>query len=234
MAIASLRQTVLQTINEVERLLNVTTSSTLTTFTLTRVLLRLLNGVIDELSDLGDWQELYDEVNVTASSSVESYTIEASASALIQRVEEISFNGNTQSMNVTTPEDIRRLQRLRSFGVPRKFALVGVNASSGAPIFRPWPIPGSSQNNQVFQVVYYKKQGLLTTSDSSTVIAFPANVVIQGLYAAALLEENGGEPSREFETEYAKYVRMRGEAQRRFNADTGNNVTVVPTGGWGR
>lgn len=232
MAIAALRQTVLQVINEVERLLNVSTSTALTSNTFTRVLLRLLNETVDELSDLGDWQELYDEILVTASSSVVEYEVHASG-GLVQRVDEITFNNSVAPLYVKTPEDMRRLQRLSSFGPPRQFAIIGVNASSGNPLFRPWPVPGSSQNNQTFRVCYFIKPPLYTTSDGSIVIPFPANVVIQGLYSKALLEENGGEPTREFETSYAAYIRMRAEAQKRFNADTGTDLQIVPTGGWG-
>ena len=79
-----------------------------------------------------------------------------------------------------------------------------------------------------FDIAYYKKPSLYITSDVSAVPAFPARMLIQGLYAKALLEENGGEPTREFQAAELAYLRMRGEALNRFNADTGTDLRVVP------
>lgn len=228
MAITALRQTHIQVVNEVERLLNVDTSTTLSSRQFTRVLLRLLNELIDELADHGDWQELYDEILVTASSSVEEYEVHASG-GLVQHIEEISFSSSKSPLEFRTREEIRRLNRGgRSHGIPRNVAVIGVNASSGNPLIRVQPIPGSNQNNQPFRVCYYQKPNLVTTSDTSVQSVFPANLLIQGLYAKALLEENGGEPSGEYQTAYANYLRMRDEAYKRFTADSGTDIYFVP------
>ena len=68
------------------------------------------------------------------------------------------------------------------------------------------------------------------TADASAVPAFPARVLVQGTYAKALLEENGGEPTPQYQTAYAEYIRMRSEALNRFNADTGTDIYFTPTG----
>ena len=100
------------------------------------------------------------------------------------------------------------------------------------PKFRVYPIPNSSTisnaTTPTFDIAYYKKPSLYLTSDVSAVPAFPARMLIQGLYAKALLEENGGEPTREFQAAELAYLRMRGEALNRFNADTGTDLRVVP------
>ena len=228
MAITALRQTHIQVVNEVERLLNVGVSTTLSSRAFTIVLVRLLNELHDELADYADWQEGYDEILVTASSSVEQYEVHASG-GLVQHIEEISFSSSKSAMEVETRENIRRLLRGgRSFGTPRLFAVIGVNASSGNPIFKPYPVPGVNQNNQTFRVCYYIKPPLITTSDASVQSVFPANLLIQGLYAKALLEENGGEPTNEYQTVYANYLRMRDESAKRFTADSGTDVYLVP------
>ena len=230
MPITALRQTNILIVNEVERLLNIDTSSTLSSRQFTRVLLRLLNEVIDELADYGDWQELYDEILVTASISTNEYEVHASG-GLVQHIEEISFSSSKSPLEVRTREDLRRLLRgTITRGVPRQMAVIGVNASSGNPLFRVYPEPGSAQNNQTFRVCYYIKPALVTTTDTSVQSIFPANLLIKGLYAKALLEENGGEPTNEYRVVYAEYVRERDESYRRFTADTGTDVYLVPSG----
>ena len=232
MALTDVRKNVIQIVNEVQSRLGVNTTTTLTATKLTTVLLDLLNDVIDEISDFGDWQQMFREVAVTASSSVGSYKI--SVSADVKNVYEIVWGDDVSPLEVRTIEDIRRLQRLASFGTPRQFSIVGVSGTS--PKFRVYPIPNAgaiaaeTSAGGVFDVAYYKKPRLLTTTDVSAVPAFPSRVLTQGLYAKALLEENGGEPSPQYQTAYAEYIRMRAEALNRFTTDTGTDVYLTPTG----
>ena len=60
-----------------------------------------------------------------------------------------------------------------------------------------------------------------TPVDATAQPRLPANVLIAGTYAKALLEENGGEPTREFQMAYQEYTKQREEARNRFTADTG-------------
>ena len=69
-----------------------------------------------------------------------------------------------------------------------------------------------------------------TTADSTATPAFPSRVLVQGVYAKALLEENGQEPTRQFEIAYQEYIRMQREALNRLTVDTGGDVQFVPTG----
>lgn len=228
MATSDVRKDVLGIVNEVQRRLGVNTTTTLDATKLTKVILDLLNDVIDEISDFGDWQQMYREVTVTASSSVGTY--EAAVSAQVKNIMEIVWDTDVSPLEVRSIEDIRRLQRLTSFGVPRQFAVVGVSGVN--PLFRIYPVPNSSTisnaTNGTFDIAYFKKPGLLVTTDVSAVPAFPARVLIQGTYAKALLEENGGEPSPQYQTAYVEYVRMRKEAINRFTYDTGTDVYVTP------
>jgi len=235
MAISDVRLSVLDIVNEVERLLGVNTSSTLTSTKLTRVLLRFLNEVIEECADAGDWQELYAETTVTMSSSVEEFTVSVSGSILVQRIEEIVYAGvSSRPANsplfVRSMEDIRRLQRGRSFGEPRQFAIFGVNQSTGNPRFRTSPIPASAQDNATFRIAYREKPILYTTSTahSSALPVFPGNLLVRGVYAKALLEENGGNPSPEYVEAQRLYLTTRSESLNRFNADTGTDVYLMP------
>ena len=233
MALSALKLTHLEVINEVERLLAVNVSTQLNSSVFTRVLVRLLNEVIDEIADFGTWQELYEEILVTASSSLDEYIIEASG-MFIQHIEEISFSTARSALEVRSGEEIRRLLRKPSYGTPRNYAIIGIDASSGNPKFRPYPVPGTNQNNQTFRVVFYRKPNLLdatVTADATSRSVFPANLLIKGLYAKALLEENGNEPTPEWQRVTAEFDRMLREAHNRFNADTGTDIYIVPSNG---
>ncbi len=235
MALADVRSDVITIVNEVQRKLGLNTQTSLTATKLTTVLLDFLNDVIDEVNDLGHWQQMFREVNVTASSSAGEYKIKVSAD--VQSISEISWANDVASLEVRTIEDIRRLQRLASFGTPRQFAVVGMSATS--PKFRVYPVPGAAaiadasanaSAGAVFDVWYYKKPRVLLTTDVSAVPAFPARMLIAGVYAKALLEESGGEPTQQYQTAYAEYLRMRQEALNRFTSDTGGDMYVTPTG----
>lgn len=234
MSLTDVRKDAISIVNEVQRRLGVNQQNNFTDTKLTQVLLDLLNDVIDEVSDFGDWPQMFREVAVTAVSSVGNYKI--SVSADVKNVYEIVWGDDTASLEVRSIEDIRRLQRLASFGTPRQFAMVGVSGT--APKFRVYPIPtqtsidAESSSGGVFDVAYYKKPRLLqpVSADTSATPAFPSRVLTQGLYAKALLEENGGEPTPQYQTAYAEYVRMRQEALNRLTYDTGTDLYVTPTG----
>ena len=233
MPIAALKLTHIEIINEVERLLAVNVSTQLNSTSFTRVLVRLLNEVIDEIADFGTWQELYEEILVTASATIDEYIIQASG-MFIQHIEEISFSTARSPLNPRSGEEIRSLLRNPSYGAPRNYAIIGVDASSGNPKFRPYPVPGTSQNNQTFRVIFYRKPNLLdatVTADATARPVFPANLLIKGLYAKALLEENGNEPTPEWQRVSAEFDRMLREAHNRFNADTGTDIFIVPSNG---
>ena len=226
MATSNVRLSVIGIVNEVQRKLGVDPTTTLTKNKQTTVLLDMLNDTIIECSDFDDWQEMYREVDVTASSSVAAYEIDASAE--VKRVFEIVFDGDAASMEVRNIEDIRRLQRITSFGQPRQFAIVGVSGVN--MLFRPYPVPGSNQNNKTFNVAFYKQPNLLLTTDVSAIPAFPSRVLVAGLYSKALLEETGGAPTTQYQAALAVYVRTRKEAVNRYNADTGTDTYFYPMG----
>ncbi len=234
MALADVRKTVIQIINEVQRKLGLDAATTLTETKQTQVLLDLLNDVMDEISDFGDWPQMYHEVDITAASSVGVYKISVSGDAVVKNVYEFVWGDDVSPLEVRSIEDIRRLQRLASFGAPRQVAIIG--ASGASPFFRIYPIPNQSAIDAetsaggVFNIAYYEKPRLFTTADVSALPEFPSRVVTQGLYAKALLEENGGEPTPQYQVSYAEYGRMRIEALNRWTADTGTDVYFVPTG----
>lgn len=226
-AVSNIRQTVIQVINQVQRKLGVNTTSTLTETKHATVLLRLLNEVITECEDAGDWLELYEEHTVTAQSSVAQYTIDASAQ--VHHIHEIHYEGSPAPLANVSISKMRMFGKITSFGSPRHFALTNVDDTTGQPVMKVFPVPTTART---FDIGFYEKQNLLTTSDTATVPKFPANVLIQGVYAKALLDENGGEPTKQFEFAYGEYKNIREQAMNRYTSDTGGDIYMVPQRGY--
>jgi len=229
MTTADIRLDVISIINEVERKLGISESTTLTTRTFTTVLLDFLNDSIDEINDYGEWAQMFREVDVTASSSVESYEI--SVSSNVHHVYEIHFDDDVSPLFNRSVEDLRRLQKTRGTGVPRQFSITDVSGVN--PRFRVYPIPGPNENGKLFDIAFYKKQRLFTTvtADSTAIPAWPSRMLVAGTYAKALLEEAGQEPTRQSERAERTYTLMRNSAYNRFKANTGTDVFIVPMGG---
>ena len=220
-------KTVLEIINEVQRKLGLNVTATVSETKHARALLQWLNEVVAELSDFGPFQEVYREVNVTAQTSVATYTIVPASGMFVGRVYEIAFQGDTAPLQVRTIEDIRRLSRLESVGRPRQYTLKGVNAS-GHPQFETYPVTSSTYNGRTFNCAIYIKPPDYTDADGAEQVPFAANVVIKGLYAKALLDEAGGEATNQYKMAYQEYLDGRQAALNRLTGNTGVDTYLVP------
>lgn len=225
---ASVRLSVLEIINKVQNRLGINSTAALDSTSHSEMLLQQLNEVVAEVNDYGRWQELYEEVIVTASTGQSRYPVK-STSREVQSIIEVSFDNDPAQLENRPLEDIRRLLRIgvSSGGTPRQYAIIGVDVS-GNPEIRCYPIPSATQGGKTFNIAIQAKEKLFTTSDGATVPLYPANLLIQGLYAAALLEENGGEPTRQFDTAFRIFERMARESQRRFTSDTEDSIQFTP------
>ncbi len=225
MASTDVRKTILQIINAINEKLHINTVSATTDTKMATVMVQFLNEIIADISDFGDWQEFYNETVVTAVSGQSEY--ELGLTSPIKSIIEIAVSGQIAPLYYTDIRDINRLIRVNTTGVPRWFSLVGMDSQEN-PKFRVSPVPGSSEDGDDMRVYYYDKPRLYTTSDDSEVPDLPANLVIQGLYAKALLFENGGEPTTEFQAEMQLYERLKQQALNRYTTDTGTDVFIVP------
>lgn len=235
MALQDSQSRVLDIMNAVLAKLELDPVTTLDETKMSKMLLQLLNEVVAELNDIGDWRESYAEVFVTAVASAQTYTFPINHT--IKRVEEIVFDTQASPMELMDAQDIRRLNRLSRFGTPRQYAFFDID-KKGNPKFRVSPVPTSTviSNSDTggFNVAYYKKPSIYTINDTATFVPFPANVVILGLYHKALLEENDGNSTRESQAASAIYIKARQEALNRYNADTGTDLYFVPRNRYGR
>lgn len=225
MAISTTRQTVLQIVNEVRRLIGHGIVTRLDQDRYSTILMRMLNTTIAEISDYGDWQEMFNEVEVT--SDVTS-TFSIGIAHPLQRVYEISVSGQRQALYPTTIEHINQLQRGNvTGGLVRFYALKGVD-THGNPKFTVHPVPNTAAASNPFTVTYFKKEALYDITSADDDVPFPANVCIAGLYMRALVEESGGAWTKEALQANQEFKMLMDEALKRFNSDTGVDIRVQP------
>lgn len=218
---------VIDVVNQVRVLLHYNQVTRLDQDSYCDVHLRLLNNTVDEISNYGDWQELYGVASVTVQSSVFDYQL--GLNVPIQRIYEVALSGVAQSLYFITIEEYN--QRHRSIrtavGTPRMWTIRGAD-QFGNPKFSVFQTPGPSDATNVFQVTYYEKPGFYDKTSADDIIPFPGNVCIAGLYAAALVEESGGQLTKESMDAYAHFQSLMERAQQRHTTDSGTDTRIVP------
>lgn len=231
MGIGDIRYTVLQTVNEVQRKLGLTATSSVSTNSLAIQLVDFINDICNELSDFGNWQETLVSANVTAVTGQQDYSITTSAN--IKNIGDIYFISSavrSGPMQHVTLEEMRLLTRSSSSGVPRQFTAFGTD-NNGNPTLRTYPVASS---DGLFSVIYWQRTPHYTISDGALVIPFPARVVVLGVLAKQLLNESGGSPTPRYQQTYQDFLMARKEAFNRFGADTGFMVSFRPSMGFRR
>lgn len=218
------RLTILEIVNEVRRKLGLREATSLTMDKHSRVAVDYLNDVIDEVSDYADWQETYQTFTLDAVTSVYQYTI--ATSAAIKNIREVSFEGRVAPLRSIEIEDMRRLRRVGGVGQPHSWCINGT-ADDGNPTIEIYPQPGTSESGSDIAVAGYTRPRQYTTSDGSVVPSYPARMLVQGLLAYMLLDEDRGTQGSEYTLEYSKFLKMLSETHNRYNGDSGNDVTVV-------
>lgn len=226
MAASDLRFTVLQVVNEVQRKLGLSATTNLTQNKVATELVDHINDTVDDLSDFGNWMETLATARVTAQVSVMDYVIQVSG--VVKNIGDIYLEGRSGALRSVNIEDMRILTQTTALGEPSQYCIYGVDASSYQPIIRVRPTPNSSTAGAVFSILYYKKPSQYTTADTSTVIPYPARVVVNGVLARYTLRESGGAQSEMYQIYQQDYTEGRRKALNRFNMDTGWNVSFAP------
>jgi hypothetical protein len=229
-SISDTRLTILQIINEVRSKLGIPDASVVTSDKQSITSLNYLNDVIEYVSDYGDWQELRQEVTVTASSSVFSYLINTSAP--LKNVYDVYFYNQVAPVRYVEIEDMRRFRRTGGIGVPRNWTINGVdNATTGNPYLEVYPMPGPAENNQTFNLLVYVKPRKYETTDGSIIPPFPARMLVSMLLALMLLDESRGTANIDYRTELSRFDDMIEETLNRFNGDSAGDTQFTPRRG---
>lgn len=230
MTISDTKFTLLQIVNEVQRKLNLRPTTTTNDTTNSRVLVDLLNDVIDECADMGDWVQLRGSANVSAVSGQAVYAVPISGtSESIHHIDEVRVSGRSPPLSpFFDVSEFRQLNSMASRGRPNQYAIVAED-SRGNPTFGVWPTPGSNEDGLRITVhFYYKPRRYVASTDDAEIMPIPGRVLIQGLHAKAILDENGGAPTPQYQTIYAEYERMKKQALARFTSDTGGTLRIQP------
>jgi hypothetical protein len=230
MAITDIRADAITIVNEVRRKLKLQPVASFTADSYAAVMLPYLNDVISEISDYGNWQETLVEVNVTAQSSVANYSVPLSSIDLVQNVHEIVFDNRIGEMRKVNLDTIRRLARIDSYGIPQQWGIVGTDAN-GNPNIRVYPTPSANEDGLLFNLLCYSKPPVLVTADTSTLVTFPADLVVQGLLCKMVLDESDGEPTQRYQAFKQQFDESLDETYNRFNGDTGSTVYFRPARG---
>lgn len=224
---AELRYTVLQTVNEVQRKLGLTPTTTLIQNKVATELVDHVNDVVNDLSDFGNWMEQMVTAHIPAQTSVQDYVVQVSG--IIKNIGDVYLSTRRGPLHSIDVQTMRIMTRTTALGQPSQFCIFGVDVSSYQPIIRVRPMPDQSQAGSLFSILYYKKPSQYTTNDTNTVIPFPARVVVCGVLARYTLRESGGAPSEMYQIYQTDYTNGRREALNRFNMDTGWDIQYAPT-----
>lgn len=225
MGIGDVRYTVLQVVNEVQRKLGLD-GSTLSANKQSVLLVDFVNDTCNDLSDFGNWQEVMISANVTAVSGQRDYSINTSAN--VKNIGDIYLSTRTGPLRNVTVDDMRRMISVSSNGTPSQYTVFGTD-SNGNPIIRVRPTPVANDAGASFSIVYFVRAPLYTTSDASSVIPFPGDLVVQGVLARAILNESGGSPTDRYTRTQQEYLEARKDALNRFKGDTGWNIQFSPS-----
>jgi hypothetical protein len=223
LAESDFKVTVLGAINEVRRRSKLPPVTTVDQDSDSLTKLSYLNDVVTELSDHGNWQELYAEAIVSVQTSVREYAV---SGVVVQNIHEVALSTKTAALRLADLDEIRRLQRVNSLGEPTAWCPKGVNGE-GNPIITVdrWP---TSNDTGYFNIGYYRKPNAYVTADGSTTIPFPARVVVQGLLTKTILDESDGEPTSRYASNLQLYQEMKNETYNRYNGDTGSTLYFRP------
>ncbi len=225
MGIGDIRYTVLQVVNEVQRKLGLQ-STALTANKLSIQLIDFINDTCNDLADFGDWQETLVTANVVAVSGQTDYSI--STSANVENIKDMYFSQRKGPMRNLSIDDMRVMTRVTITGTPTQYTIIGTD-TNGNPNIRVRPRPAALEAGSTFSILYYIRAPLYTTSDTNTVIPYPARIVVLGTLARAVLNESGGAPDQKYTAIQQEYMTARKEALNRFNGDTGWDTSFTPS-----
>lgn len=214
------RGTTLSVIQEVHRRQSYDVPATLTATRTSRLMLDLLNDVMAHISDQGDWPQLYEDVTVQAPACAQR--VEVNASGPVKRIEELRVSGRRAPMVLTEKSTIRQLQQSSSRGTPQQWALMrtsGVN-----PILDIYP---RVQTSGQMIAAAYVMPAIYTTANASAIPPWSSRLLVQGLQAAVMLDEAGGEQTPQVQAAFRIFQQQLGEELRRWTSDSGGPITFT-------
>jgi len=199
----------------------------------------LLNEVLQEISNAGDWQETFTATRQPLVVSATNYGLSAlhsNPSRQCKNIYEIAISGTRQPLGYKKLSELMAYQRGGTCGEPRFWTVRGVDEQMN-PRWEVWPTPATAEATKEFIVSYFMRPPTyaLTHLSGSSVksrvvvsaaVPFDCQLVLNGLYSRCLEEEAGGGASRESTACYRTYVQQMQEELNRYNADSGNGEST--------
>ena len=197
--------TFLQAVNEIQSRLRETVTASVTTSTYSTLLGRYVNDAKRQVEDAWEWDCLSTTIPVTTSANTSTYTV--TGSGIRQRGVTVNDSTNKVQLQNVPIQWILDQQQLSTVGtgVPGYYAFNGSDGTDSK--IELFPTPAGVYSLKINAVV---PQAILTSD--STVITVPAEPVIAGAVARALVErgEDSGLSSAEayglFKSVLADYI----------------------------
>lgn len=231
MALTDTRATILEIINETRRKQGINNAvSSLTADSKTIVMVDFLNDVVTEINDFGLWNETIGTTTIPLIVGQRDYNF--SSTFNIKTIKDVFLTSTNASLPFIDQQQMRMLYRQNNSGQPRQWTIFGSDANAN-PVIRVYPTPDASVSGVSLDIFYQSNSPRFTTSTpTSTVIGFPARMIVQGLLARCILDEEGGSPTNQYQNERLIFESMLKETFNRYKGDVGYARRFIPSGKW--
>jgi hypothetical protein len=233
MAITDIRATCLDILNEVRIKRGLRVVETLDQDSQVIEALGFLNDVVAEIADYGDWDETLVTANTSTQSSVKDYSINypsVASAMVIKSIKDVYFGSAGSPLMFIRQEEMRLLDRSPRFGEPRQYTIYGTD-TNGNPILRVTPTPAASYPTSMGALsirAHTIPPMYVAGQDEATIVPFNARLVVQGLLAACILDEEGGSPTDHYTKSRQVFDNMLKSTYGRFKSNSGRYRRFVP------
>lgn len=225
--------TLLEIVNEVNDSLKVRRVASTSANLFTKNMVNQINGVIEDLLDMGTWNELQSSAAFTLVSGQAVYSVATTANTTakwyMHSIQEVAVSGRVPPLEpIADRNEFRMLVRTKSMGTPSQYSVEGVDGLSN-PRVGVFPRPGATASGNLARVKYQVAPPRYEAgTDDNVVLPFPGRVLVSGLIAAAILDESGGSPTEQYKMAKMGFGKLANSALGRQTAKTGEFIRFQP------
>lgn len=228
--------TFLEAVNEVQRLLRETVSSSTNQTAYSRLLALLVNKAKRMVEDAYDWSELKTELSITTVNGTSVYSLTGSGPRfrIIRDADDLPYIYNTSSKyritSIADSAEIRFLQGTTDDGgqSPDTIGFEGVDSSGDLKVVL-WPTPSSAESIKFYGIVPQDDFDITGNTDDATQISVPGQLVTLLAWAMAIAER-GEDASYDVTEVYQFYLQAQSDIlayRENLSGDTHKDATVI-------
>ena len=219
------RGTVLQVMNDVARRMGFGPFASVSANQTSLTWAGYLNDVLAEVSDYGDWPQLYEEV--VASAQGGQGIVEVNASAPVRRVMEVHFGSSRAALNEMDVSQWRQLSRSSALaaGGPRQWALVDTSGIN--PRLRVYPTPSTAAASARYNIACYTQPRLYGSADAAAQLPFSRPLLVNGLFARTLTDESTFQMTQQAQAVFTLFRTQLREEYNRNVSDAGAGTVTL-------